>query len=256
MRRLAALFPIGLVLGAAIVHAPGAQAAPTAITECQTISQSGSYVLANNITAIGCLEITVSNVTIDLAGFTVTGRARGILASANTQGITVRNGSVIIQGVFGTGVDLPGDGSIVEGLHIFLARPATGISAKGIVRGNTVVAGPLVPALASAVGISASGTITDNYVNGSGSGLGRSGLGQLTGIEANGTVRGNTAINNSSGITVGVGSTVIGNTATGNTVVGIEADCPTNLTDNTAVNNGTNLLLNGTGCNNTNNVAP
>lgn len=51
------------------------------------------------------------------------------------------------------------------------------------------------------------------------------------------------------------GGTVISNTATNNGV-GISATCPANLTDNTAVGNATNLVLNGSGCNNTNNVAP
>jgi parallel beta-helix repeat protein len=50
--------------------------------------------------------------------------------------------------------------------------------------------------------------------------------------------------------------TVIGNTATHNTEFGIVADCPSNLTDNTAVNNGTNLVLNGDGCHSEDNVAP
>jgi hypothetical protein len=62
------------------------------------------------------------------------------------------------------------------------------------------------------------------------------------------------------GISVGQGSTVIGNTATNNLDLGpgISVDCPSNVTDNTAVNNGPNgnLVLNGNGCNNTNNVAP
>jgi hypothetical protein len=49
---------------------------------------------------------------------------------------------------------------------------------------------------------------------------------------------------------------VIGNTATHNTEFGIVADCPSNLTDNTAVNNGTNLVLNGDGCHSEDNVAP
>jgi hypothetical protein len=37
---------------------------------------------------------------------------------------------------------------------------------------------------------------------------------------------------------------------------GILVECPSNVTNNTAVGNGTNLQLNGQGCNNTNNVAP
>jgi hypothetical protein len=37
--------------------------------------------------------------------------------------------------------------------------------------------------------------------------------------------------------------------------LGISVSCPSNVTDNTAVNNEINLAI-GTGCNNTNNVAP
>jgi hypothetical protein len=63
---------------------------------------------------------------------------------------------------------------------------------------------------------------------------------------------------------IGLGSTVIGNTAVNNGSVelpdggfGITVDCPSNVTDNTAVGNPRgNLVLNGSGCNNTNNVAP
>lgn len=66
---------------AAIVLAFGAQAqdgreGPIEIDKCQTISQPGSYKLVNNLTVSGpsggtCLPITVSNVTIDLAGFSI-----------------------------------------------------------------------------------------------------------------------------------------------------------------------------------------
>jgi parallel beta-helix repeat protein len=209
------------------------------ITACQTISQSGSYVLANDISGANCLTITVSNVTIDLAGFSVSGAVRGIITPAGSQvlqGITVRNGSV--SGRDDAVFLIQADGSIVEGLHTFSVIGG-GIVAKGVVRGNTSVGGFGGP------GISASGVVTDNYVSGGG-----------VGIAASGTVRGNTAIGNFVGIDVSAGGTVIGNTATGNFGVGIRADCPSNLTDNTAVNNGTNLVLNGDGCHNEDNVAP
>jgi hypothetical protein len=59
---------------------------------------------------------------------------------------------------------------------------------------------------------------------------------------------------------IGQGSTVIGNTVTKTGVApgtGLFVSCPSNVTNNTAVNNlGANLVLNGSGCNNTNNVAP
>jgi parallel beta-helix repeat protein len=83
------------------------------------------------------------------------------------------------------------------------------------------------------------------------------------GISATGTVTGNYATGNAVGIDVGAGSTVIGNTATDNRgnppfgASGIVANCRSNVTNNTAVNNsGQNLVLNGNGCNDTNNVAP
>ena len=244
-------FPIALALGATIlVPGPGAQAAPTAITACQTITQPGSYVLANDLTSTSadCLVITTSFVTINLAGFSISvGLPRtAILATSGTplQGIAVRNGSITASA--GVNLDAAG-GSIVEGLRVFVL--GAGISATGIVRGNAVTGGSAnVPV--SQFGINASGIVTD-YVTG---------FGRATGIIADGIVRGNTATNNLGGIHAGAGSTVIGNTATNNSGFGmgfgISADCPSNLTDNTAVNNHTNLVLNGDGCHNEDNVAP
>jgi hypothetical protein len=104
-----------------------------------------------------------------------------------------------------------------------------GIVAKGIVRGNTV---SIASAPSGSVGISATGIVTGNYAFG----------------------------NRSTGMAVGQGSTVIGNTVTdtfGGPGFGLVVECPSNVTDNTVVNNqGGNLILDGNGCNNTNNVAP
>jgi hypothetical protein len=230
MRRPSAVFPIALSLGA-IALAPGAGARePIKIKACQTISQAGSYELAANLDAgrsAPCVVITADAVTIDLAGFFVQADARfglAIVASPPTSqplvGLTVRNGSI-----FGSGVDLSAaDGSIVEGLLVPTAAfgLGTGISANGIVKGNTVGAQS-----GFATGISATGTVTGNYV-----------------------------VNSHTGIKIGQGSTVIGNTATHNSEFGIVADCPSNLTDNTAVNNSTNLVLNGDGCHSEDNLAP
>ena len=118
------------------------------------------------------------------------------------------------------------NGSIVEGLRVFQCF-ILGISANGIVKGNTVVG-------------------CDDGANAG------------TGIFAMGIAIGNSASGNRvAGIMIGQGSTVIGNTSTENDNEGLDVFCPSNVTDNTAVNNvGPNLLLNGNGCNNTNNVAP
>jgi hypothetical protein len=252
MRQPTALFPIALALGATIlVPGPGARAAPIAITACQTISQPGSYVLANNLTGSGdCLVIITSFVTINLAGFSISASlgGTGILVTSGTrlQGIAVRNGSITA----GDAVNLDAsDGSIVEGLRVSVSR--AGISATGIVRDNTVIGSSIQTPLSS-FGINASGIVTDNYVTG---------FGRAAGIVADGTIRGNTVTLNTEGIHAGVGSTLIGNTAMNNSGfigIGISVDCPSNLTDNTAVNNrpGPNLVLNGEGCHNEDNVAP
>jgi hypothetical protein len=109
-------------------------------------------------------------------------------------------------------------------LRVSGGREGLGIFARGIVRGNIVTASPG----SEGSGISATGTVTGNY--------------------ASGLVV---------GISVGQGSTVIGNTATDNADIGLSVTCPSNLTDNTAVNNHTvNLELNGEGCHNEDNLAP
>jgi len=244
MRGPAALFPVAFALGAVILApVPHAQAqdeqeGPIAIDKCLTdtapISKPGSYKLVNNLTLNGvgsCLSITADFVTIDLAGFTISGPqlhslvvGTGIRAfDDNSVGIAVRNGS--IRG-FAIGVNLQGSGSLVEGLRVFLGS-GSAIIANGIVRGNTVL----------------------------GSGVGHSVL--RVGISATGTITGNYATSNpGTAIQAGRGSTVIGNTAPGPGAVGISVDCPSNVTDNTAVGSSTNLMLNGQGCTNTNNVAP
>jgi hypothetical protein len=136
----------------------------------------------------------------------------------------VRNGS--ISG-FTVGVALDGDGSLVEGLRVFGSGcPCSlGIGAKGIVKGNTVL--HIEDGPDTGTGISATGIVTGNYVIGS----------RFAEYE------------------IGEGSTVIGNTAlragASPPSFGMSVACPSNVTNNTA-----SLLLNGTGCNDTNNVAP
>jgi hypothetical protein len=253
MRGPAAFLPIVLALGAIILTPrAGAQAqdareeGPREIEKCQTIDKPGSYKLVNNLSFTGtagsnglagtCLSITADFVAIDLAGFTISRTGPGlpngttaIAAGNDTRGIAVRNGS--ISG-FNAGVNLGGDGSVVEGLRVFGSGGgcpcSLGIGATGIIRGNTVVG--IFSEPGGAVGISATGIVTGNYVTDT----------------------------RTTGIFIGQGSTVIGNTVTATFQgAGISVSCPSNVTDNTAINNGgSNLVLAGAGCNNTNNVAP
>jgi hypothetical protein len=210
------------------VHGANARE-PTPIKACGTISQPGSYEPANNLAATppsDCLVITANFVTIDLAGFLIggsgLGAGAGIKAPQGGTGIALRNAS--ISG-FGIAVDLSSaNGSVVEGLRV------SGDGARGF-------------------GITATGIVKDNTVTGV----------RFTGITATGTVTGNYASRNGlAGFDIGPGSTVIGNTATNNSVYRFAVSCPSNLTDNTAVNNTGigNLVLNGEGCHNEDNLAP
>jgi len=248
MKTPASVFTIALALGA-IIFAPltGAKAqdareeGPFEIEKCQTIDKSGSYKLVRNLTFLGtngaCLMITASGVTLDLAGFTISGHTSGfatstaILASGDLRGIAVQNGS--LSG-FQTGVNLgSATGSLVEKLRVIditrtLPATATGIIASGIVRSNSVL-GPLGPNPVG-TGISVTGTLTGNYVTGT-----------------------------ATGMLIGRGSTVSDNTATDNRLFGFFVTCPSNVTGNTALNNSDGNLVLETArgsCNITNNVAP
>jgi hypothetical protein len=226
MRRPAAFFPIVLALGAIILapvasaRADGREEGPREIEKCQTIDQPGSYKLVHNLTARGdCLVITANFVTIDLTGFVISGNGTGT-------GVVLRppfgvDGTAIRNGSitnFDTGVLLVAEHSSVEGLRV--TGNSIGVIAAGIVKGNIVWANDF-------------------------------------GMEAGGVVTGNNASGNGrTGILADFASTVIGNRSFNNGGIGLDVFCPSNVTDNTAVSNGTNLMLNGTGCNNTNNVAP
>jgi hypothetical protein len=230
MIRSAVGFVVALVAGATVLSPAGRASSPIAITACQTIKAPGSYVLASNLTAKGdCLVITADLVTIDLAGFSITGpailgSAAGVRARNGGTGIVVQNGSI---SNFGTAVDLSSaQGSIVEGLRAF--DNGTGIVADGTVRGNTVV-------VTFEDGIDASGTVTSNY-------LIKAAHGVLLRVGPGSTVSGNTAIS-------------LGRPGEDTIVV----SCPSNVTGNTATGAalpGHNLLLHGTGCSAKDNVAP
>jgi len=214
---------------AAIILAPrgGAQAqdareeGPFEIEKCRTIEKPGSYKLVNNLTFTGttgtCLTTTASFVTIDLAGFTITGPGpafvfppngpTGIAAENDRTGIAVRNGT--ISGFLSRRRSwkrrLDREGIARFGGHCPCDH---GIGATGIVRAIPWLEFSACPG--EGTGISATGIVAGNYVTGYG------------GI----------------GLEIGLGSTVIGNTAVGAPGnVGIAVSCPCNLTDNTAVNN-------------------
>lgn len=219
-----------------LAHAQEAE--PSPISQCQSITKPGAYRLATNVTFTGsgtCLSIKTSNVTLDLAGFTISGpvtppgnssvNAVAVGSSPSTVGVAVRNGSIT---GFGAGVNLNGTGAVVEKVRVSRGTQI-GIGATGTIRGNTVVG--IVGNQNLAVGIFGAGLLEGNYVEG---------------VEA-------------VGIVAEAGSAVVTNVVTGGVAqgFGISAFCPSSVVGNTSTNNhGANLKFSGSGCVNVNNVAP
>src|SRR5262245_29177026 len=122
------VFAACVALGCALL-APAALAAPQLIVNCRTITQPGSYVLRDNLTASGnCLVVQADFVTIDLDGFVITGNGTGMgITDLNVdrRGVTVRNGTVT---GFSNGVDLHASrGATVENVRT-IANSNNGIT--------------------------------------------------------------------------------------------------------------------------------
>jgi hypothetical protein len=141
MRTPTTLLAIGLGFGVA-VQASGVSAQPIPISECRRIDAPGSYVLVGDLTAAGdCLVVAADFVTIDLAGFAITGDGTGSgipgrgAPDTGRLGIAVRNETVAS---FGAGIDLPNaDGAVVEGMRaINSALSGIIVGNDGIVSGN------------------------------------------------------------------------------------------------------------------------
>jgi hypothetical protein len=237
---------LSVFLPTILVSTAGAQNPPPegriAISQCGKIDQPGSYRLVANLTAEGnCLVLTADGVTINLAGFAITGNGTGtaiVSRPAKATGIpqartVVRNGDI---SHFALAIDLSGT---VERLRI--TSNGRGISVGvGAVRDNVVQ-------FNDATGIRlADGIVTGNFVVGNGTGIV---------VEEAGIVSGNQVAGNTIGIDVkGKGSALIGNIADGNSQIGMRIACPSNLTNNTAIGNGRNLVLIGKNCRNEGNL--
>jgi hypothetical protein len=256
------------------------------ISECTTIGKPGSYVLTRNLTAAGdCVVIAADFVTLDLAGWVITGdgsTGRGVTGGG--RGITVRNGTVT---GFSLGVML-GAGAVVEKVRAIDnggdgAGIATGSSS--MISGNTVSGSPFP--IAAGFGSTISGNTTrggpfgitaGNFSTVSGNNVVGGGVGIFTGFGS--IVSGNTSSGSDPSIFTGLGSIVSGNIAAGpvgilaglgsmvngNTAkeegnggggsAGIVVDCPSNVIGNTATGYSNNLVLSGAGCTNIDNLAP
>jgi parallel beta-helix repeat protein len=249
---------MALALGMTI-FASEAGAQPVPISECMDITASGSsYVLVRNLFSTDtCIHVMADSVTIDLAGFWINGGGNqnsgsGILSVApDGSGTVVRNGTIVD---FGWGVQLLSSDVVVEKLRVFGNRDSGIVIFRGTVRDN-VVADNGRYGIALQQG--EQGIVTGNYASGNGYIRGSGGAG----IFAGGIVSGNMVlgppVGGSDGIVASAGSTVIGNTVQ-RADIGIRAQCPSNLINNTAtVISRVAFLLSGPNtCNAVNNVPP
>ena len=223
IRTLPTLFTFALSIAASPALTAAANEA-TPITQCMPITQSGSFVLANNlfIANSDCLAIRAEFVTIDLAGFLIVGNGlvAGIFnrSGSSPRGIVVRNGTI---SNFTFGILIRGNGTIVEKVRVF-GNTSQGVTVlgTGIVRDN-IAEGNGGCGICGDIGI-----VTGNIARDKGS----------VGIRfGQGILKGNFVTNNADGIVItSGGSTVSGNTAIANNVLagnhtGISVTCPANV---------------------------
>jgi len=181
---------------------------------CQTISQPGSYTLTKNLTSAGdCIVIASDFVTLDLAGFTISGNGSsssvGIHEAPGTafpgfRGVVIRNGNVTN---FGVGIEFfVSDGVTVENVN------ASANANNGLILLNRAVV--------------RSSRFDDNGNNGVTVGDGA-------------TITGNTATRNGNvGFGAGTGAMIVNNVAINNKLSGISQDCPGAAIANTVSENG------------------
>jgi parallel beta-helix repeat protein len=210
-----------------------ASAAPKSINSCQTITESGSYIVTKNLAATGhCLVLQFNNVTIDLGGHTITGNgsdSRGVTSFNNDErkDVVIRNGFITN---FRYGITFNSSARItVE--RVYLINNYGGgviVGTQAIIKDNTIAENGF------GILVDSGSTVTSNNSSyNTNSGI-RTGQGS--------TIIGNTTNNNGAhGILVSDGSTVSNNTAFGNTLFGVFASCSSSVTGNTAISNGTNI---------------
>jgi hypothetical protein len=193
--------------------------------------EPGSYRLTSNLVVsspVTAIEITASDVTHDLAGFSIIGPNQctgtpvactiqggaggiGIKAAADAgpspENVRVSNGTV--RGMVGHGIRMMGNGTVVERVY------AVSNSGPGIVVGM--------------------GSIIDSTAMFNGAGAAVVGL----------IVRGTVALNKVVGIAIRTGGVASGNSEINNAVTGLSVTCPAVVVGNSTVNNPTNLQLSG-----------
>ena len=231
MTRMKGIAFVTFVALALAAYAPEAAANPTGISSCQTITESGAYILTQSVAAIGpaaCIVVAADFITLDLDGQVLTGDGTGDGISDNgvqRKGTVVRNGMIT---------------KFINGINLGESRNSTIEKVRAI--GNA----------GFGILFSGSSTITGNTASNNGEGM--------HAIGGSSIITGNIANNNGGdGIVTAGSNTISGNTTNGNRENGIDITCPSNLFDNMARGNaGGNLhtIVLGGACQLSNNLFP
>ena len=251
MKRLVARVPIALAIGATML-VPKADAQTTPISTCGfTADHPGFYQVTQNLafTTSDCITISADDVTLDLGGFEISGNGSRAAINVTPTDMNPDRGkqarTVVRNGAVTCGPPLTASSAgvfnisgIVEGLRVTFCGIGISMLAAGVVRDNTATFNNI--GIDVTDGIVIGNLVTNNMglpitpgtasING-------------TGIHVSGqaVIKDNNASDNRIGITVidpVGGSTLIGNIANNNTETGLRVFCPSNVTDNTFVNNG------------------
>jgi len=225
----------------------------TKITSCGTLDTfGGTYVLTANLTSCDtCLVVANNRITIDLAGYTISGSCKArdcagddVLCQGPRAGVTeggtpwlgttVKNGTIT---GFDVGIDLAlSTQNVIRGLT------SSANSADGIMVGNhSLVKDSLIEGNGQdGIFITDFGQVEDCTIGGpteayptaqGNKGFGISGFSRLL-------IRNNMVVGNQTGIFVGDFSTVSFNTASGNSTTGVYAGIHSLVTSNETTGNG------------------
>ena len=208
--------------------------AATKIDVCGQLNTPGAtYILANDLSSCGsCLVVNGDRITIDLAGYTISGILGACDGSAGiTDGGTARQGTTVKNGTISTftiGIAL---GSSTRNQILNLtssANSASGIivGARSLVKGCAVVENG-----GYGIIVGEFGQVQDCTITGHDGGFGISGAGHLL-------VKDNDVSDNFVGIVIGDFGTVSFNTASNNAVSGLFAGNHSLVTGNETNGNG------------------
>ena len=135
LRSAAGILAVGLLIAVGMISVPAASASPTGISSCQTLASPGAYALTSDLTAVDatCIEITAGDVTLDLAGHTMTCTGSGFEGSCQVPAAFTSHGvyvppdrnltGVVVKGPgtitgFDNGVSIVGSDALVKGITI------------------------------------------------------------------------------------------------------------------------------------------